>query len=115
MNIAAVLLCAVSFPQAASDPLPARARELPKLARPILVDAFDEPIVAVTGHAAPFVVDHDGDGLPDLVVGMFGSDIEDASGGTARVYRNVGTRAAPRFEGFTTLLAQGKPASMESS
>jgi hypothetical protein len=114
MSIASALLC-VSFAQATSDALPARARELPKLASPIRVEAFGKPIVAVTGHAAPFVVDHDGDGLPDLIVGMYGSDLKGVSGGTARFYKNLGTRAAPRFDGFSTLRAQGKFATMESN
>jgi hypothetical protein len=46
------------------------------------------------GHAAPLFVDFDGDGLPDLLVGQFGE-------GKLRIYKNVGTRAAPRFDGFT--------------
>ena len=116
MKIALVLMCGFWYAQAStSDPNPARARELPKLARPIRVEADGEPIVAVIGHAAPFVVDYDGDGLRDLVVGMFGSDLQGVPGGTARFYKNLGTNAAPKFDGFKTLQAKGRPASMESS
>ena len=116
MKIALVLLWSFWYAQApSSDTSPARARELPKLAKPMRVEAGGQPIVAVVGHAAPFVVDYDGDGLRDLVVGMFGSDLKDAKGGTARFYKNRGTNAAPKFDGFTTLQANGKPASMESS
>jgi hypothetical protein len=45
------------------------------------------------GHAAPLVTDFDGDGAPDLLVGQFD--------GRLRVYKNVGTAMAPRFDGFT--------------
>lgn len=116
MNIAPFLLSGVGLQQApASDASPVRARELPKLASPIRVEVRGQPIVAVTGHAAPFVFDYDGDGLRDLVLGMFGSDLKDVSGGTARFYKNLGTNAAPEFHGFKTLQAKGRPATMESS
>jgi hypothetical protein len=46
------------------------------------------------GHAAPLVKDFDGDGIPDLLVGQFGE-------GKLRVYKNVGTAQAPRFDSFT--------------
>jgi hypothetical protein len=103
----------------AQDPPPvpsthARAPELPLLAAPLRVEAEGAPITAVTGHAAPFVVDYDGDGVRDLVVGMFGSD-ESVKGGTGRFYKNVGSNAAPRFGAFVTLQADGRPAVMESS
>lgn len=95
--------------------------ELPRLGPPQKVLAGGAPITAVVGHAAPFVLDYDGDGVPDLIVGMFGndqqggSDQERVSGGTARFYKNVGTRQAPRYEAFVPLMAKGRPISMESS
>ena len=46
------------------------------------------------GHAAPLMVDFDGDGVPDLLVGQFGE-------GKLRLYKNLGTAKAPRFDGFT--------------
>jgi len=46
------------------------------------------------GHAAPLITDFDGDGVPDLLVGQFGE-------GKLRVYKNVGSAKAPRFDGFT--------------
>jgi len=46
------------------------------------------------GHAAPLVTDFDGDGVPDLLVGQFGD-------GKLRIYKNVGTAKAPRFDGFS--------------
>lgn len=46
------------------------------------------------GHAAPLVTDFDGDGVPDILVGQFGE-------GKLRVYKNIGSAKAPRFDGFT--------------
>ena len=46
------------------------------------------------GHAAPLMLDWDGDGLVDLLVGQFG-------GGRLRVYPNRGKRGAPQFESFS--------------
>jgi hypothetical protein len=59
------------------------------------------------GHAAPLVVDFDGDGLPDLLVGQFGE-------GKLRIYKNVGTASAPRFDSFTWLQAGDKEARIPS-
>jgi hypothetical protein len=86
------------------------APALPRLAAPFVVEAGGAPIAAVTGHAAPFVLDFDGDGRQDLVVGEFGE-----AGGRARVYLNVGTDGAPRFEEFTWLQAGGADAIVPSS
>jgi hypothetical protein len=88
---------------------------LPRLSAPIRILADGKPITAITGHAAPFVLDYDGDGVRDLVVGMFGNDSKDLHGGAARIYKNVGSNREPRFSAFTTLQADGKPALMESS
>ncbi len=52
-----------------------------------------------------FAADWDGDGKPDLLVGQFGS-------GKLRFYRNRGTAAAPRFEGFEWVRAGGVEASI---
>lgn len=63
-----------------------------ELADPVRVEVAGVPLdVERIGHAAPFFGDFDGDGLPDLLVGQF----ED---GRLRVFRNLGTRTAPRFE-----------------
>lgn len=111
MAIVLLFAGALLLPQDAS---PAPTPQLPELAPPVRIEADGKPIAAVTGHAAPFVIDWDGDGVRDLVVGMFGND-GGAQGGTARIYRNVGSNQAPRFAGSTPLLADGKPAAMESS
>jgi hypothetical protein len=60
-----------------------------------------------TGHAAPLVVDFDGDGVPDLLVGQYGE-------GKLRVYKNVGTPSAPRFDSFAWLKAGEKEARIPS-
>jgi hypothetical protein len=61
---------------------------------PFRVSDANGPIDVEVGHAAPLFADFDSDGLPDLLVGQFGE-------GKLRVYKNVGTRGAPRFESFT--------------
>ena len=64
------------------------------LAPPVLIDSAGKPIdVEGVGHAAPFVGDFDGDGKSDLLVGQFRE-------GKLRIYRNVGTNAQPKFDGY---------------
>ena len=111
MPSALLLTTALLLPQ---QPVPS-ADTLPRLSAPVRILADGKPIEAVVGHAAPFVLDCDGDGVRDLVVGMFGSDGDNARGGSARIYKNVGSNKEPRFSAFTTLQADGKPAVMESS
>src|SRR3954454_14908677 len=59
-----------------------------ELLPPVRIEAAGKPIDTETGHAAPFVGDFDGDGVPDLLVGQFGE-------GKLTIYRNIGTAAAP--------------------
>jgi hypothetical protein len=54
------------------------------------------------GHSAPSVVDIDGDGLEDLVVGDFG--------GRFQLHRNVGSNAKPVYESKGYLQAAGTDA-----
>jgi len=84
------------------------AAQLPELAPPFRIEADGKPIETTIGHAAPFVIDFDGDGVRDLAVGQFG-------GGTCRLYRNLGSNEKPRFGAFDLLQSEGKPAAMESS
>ena len=59
------------------------------------------------GHAAPLMTDFDGDGLADLLAGQFGE-------GKLRVYKNVGTKKEPKFDGFTWFRAGEQDASIPS-
>ncbi|HEX6812813.1 MAG TPA: VCBS repeat-containing protein [Planctomycetota bacterium] len=70
---------------------------------PFRVQAGGAPINVEIGHAAPYVVDFDGDGVRDLLVGQFGQ-------GRCRIYKNTGTNAAPQFGEFTFLEAGDKVA-----
>lgn len=108
MNAVAISsACLVAAHLWAQEPTEAGARTgLPRLAAPVRIEAGGAPITTTTGHAAPFVVDIDRDGIRDLVVGQFDQ-------GVARVYRNVGTNAAPEFAEFTLLQADGHQAAVK--
>lgn len=85
-------------------------------------DVFEKPfrlksgnavIDVNTGHAAPYLFDFDGDGKRDLLVGEFGNGAMKFEGmgysrGRLRIYRNVGTEAKPRYDGFEWFKAGGK-------
>lgn len=100
-----------------------------KLQPPVRILAGKQPIDVTTGHAAPYVIDFDGDGVKDLLVGEFGdgkfpaAELPDAlsegwkksdrfANGRLRIYRNVGTNKAPRFDGFEYLQAGGGTATI---
>jgi hypothetical protein len=53
------------------------------------------------GYAGPLVRDHDGDGLPDLLVSSFRGNI--------RFFRNTGSRAKPVLVEKEPLQAEGEP------
>jgi hypothetical protein len=74
--------------------VPLAAQTSDSFAPPFRVQDAHGFIDVDVGHAAPLMVDFDGDGVPDLLVGQFGE-------GKLRVYKNVGTAKAPRFDGFT--------------
>jgi hypothetical protein len=85
---------------------PAFAGEPSELLPPAQVQAGGRPLdIEREGHAAPFVGDFYGDGGLCLLVGQFND-------GRLRVYRNVGTRAKPRFDSYTWFEAGGKVASV---
>jgi hypothetical protein len=54
---------------------------------------------AVWGHSSPWVVDVDGDGVRDLIVGDFS--------GFFQLYRNEGSNQKPRYAKATKLQAGG--------
>jgi hypothetical protein len=60
------------------------------LAAPVRVQAGETVIDVEVGHAAPLVLDWDGDGLEDLLVGQFGD-------GKLLIYKNRGSRGRPSF------------------
>ena len=64
-----------------------------ELAAPFPVQAGGKPIDVTSGHAAPWVMDFDGDGLTDLVVGQF----DDCK---LRIYRNKGTKSEAKYDAF---------------
>jgi hypothetical protein len=76
--------------------------------KPFRIESGGQPIDVEIGHAAPYVVDFDGDGVRDLLVGQFGK-------GRCRIYKNVGTTHAPKFDGFVFFEAGGKVAEVAAS
>ena len=83
----------------------------------------DKPIDVTTGHASPYIYDFNGDGKRDLLVGEFGSGTyrgettskSSLANARLRVYLNVGSNAAPRYDGFKYLQAGGENASVPST
>jgi hypothetical protein len=73
-----------------------------ELAKPVRLEAGEQPInIGGVGHSAPFMADFYGDGRLHLLVGTF-------SEGQLRIYRNLGTNKAPKFDGKFDLLLDGK-------
>ena len=99
------------------------------LRAPVRVMAGGQPIDVTVGHAAPYVMDVDGDGVKDLLVGEFGEEgfpterLPEAvrkkwgtfDEGKLRIYRNVGTTDSPRCEGFKYMEAGGEAASIPTT
>lgn len=81
----------------------AAAQTSAELAAPVKLEADGKVIDAIEdiGHAGPLWFDHDGDGLPDLLVSSFR--------GSIRVFRNVGERTSPRLAEQEPLQAGGAP------
>lgn len=64
-------------------------------------------IIDVGWYGAPCVVDWDGDGVKDLILGQFSS-------GNIRFYKNEGTNENPVFNSYSLLYADGSPISVPS-
>ena len=85
----------------ASEPA---SRELEK---PFRLETKDGFVDTDIGHAAPWVIDFDGDGKRDLLVGQFGD-------GKLKIFRNVGTDAAPKLGAFAWFQAGGADGAVPS-
>lgn len=73
----------------------------PKLGKPQLIMGSTSPVKGEgMGWAAPAIYDWNQDGLNDLLIGEFGSGMENKgmnAGNFIRVYENKGTQSAPGF------------------
>jgi hypothetical protein len=122
-SLGVVLVCL-----ATGHPLQAqRASKIPvdsyRFAPGVRLMSGDKPIDVTTGHASPYIYDFNGDGIRDLLVGEFGSGTyrgettskSSLANARLRVYLNVGSNAAPRYDGFKYLQAGGENASVPST
>ncbi len=104
MRSAGLLLCLLIPPG-----VPAPGSDLEP---PVRLEAGGKPIDVFGGHAAPALADLDGDGVRDLLVGQFLAEGKNAFQAPMRVYRNLGTEKAPRFDGFRLLEGGGEGATV---
>jgi hypothetical protein len=74
--------------------------QAPSFMKKEFVEANGMPITLSIGHADPCVVDWDGDGVKDLLVGQYSS-------GKIRFYKNSGTNSNPVLTTYTFLQADG--------
>jgi hypothetical protein len=75
------------------------------LKHPFRLEANGKPIDMTQGNAAPFVVDFDGDGQVDLLLGQRGDC-------KLRIYRNLGDNIEPRLGPSAWFKAGGEEASL---
>jgi len=75
--------------------------QTPQFASPVAIEAGGVPInVGYGGNASPFMVDWNGDGRQDLLLGQYNL-------GKVRFYANVGTNFNPTFSDYVFLQADG--------
>ena len=74
--------------------------DLPSFSSPFFVQANGTDLIVSASIPDPCVVDWDGDGLKDLVIGQF-------STGKIRFYPNSGTNENPVFTTYTFIQAGG--------
>ena len=80
--------------------------QTPVFDAPVALEANGGPInVGYGGNASPFVVDWNGDGKQDLLLGQY-------DGGKVRFYENIGADSAPEFGDFAYLQADGSDISL---
>jgi len=96
LSVLLVLLAVAAFAQT------------PVFDAPVAIEANGSAInVGYGGNASPFVVDWNGDGKQDLLLGQFNS-------GKVRFYENIGADTAPEFGDFEYLQADGSDISLSS-
>ncbi len=93
------------FGLVAAAMFPANAFSASELEAPFRVEANGKPIDMQVGNAAPFVVDFDGDGVFDLMLGQRGEC-------KLRIYRNIGSNKNPKFGVSAFFKAGGVDASL---
>ena len=82
--------------------------QVPVFDPPVAIQASGVPInVGTGGNASPYVIDWDGDGKQDLLLGQYLS-------GKVRFYPNVGSNFNPEFSTFSYLQADGADLSVSS-
>ncbi|MBN2466356.1 hypothetical protein JXD38_12120 [candidate division WOR-3 bacterium] len=80
--------------------------ETPAFDAPVEIEANGTPInVGTGGNASPFLVDWNGDGKQDLLLGQY-------LYGKIRFYANTGTNFDPTFGDFQYLQADGSDISL---
>jgi len=75
---------------------------------PVQLKAAGKVINVSAGHAAPYILDFDGDGVNDLLVGQFGD-------GLLNFYKNTGSNKEPKYEASKLVQAGGENASVPTS
>jgi hypothetical protein len=107
MRVSMAVTCAVGVLAFAGQDLRAEPEGAKPLTGGVRLEVAGKPIDVSVGHAAPFVVDWDGDGRQDLLVGEFGT-------GGVTLFRNVGAKGAPRLESAGFLKAGTADATVPS-
>ncbi len=80
--------------------------QTPVFDAPVAIEANGVPInVGTGGNASPFLVDWNGDGKQDLLLGQY-------LYGKVRFYANIGSNFAPEFGDFEYLQADGSDISV---